>query len=183
MDRCRKDASELRLNRYPPVSLARLADGRVKRTWPHTDFGIITLLFQDDVGGLELEDRRTPGTFVPVAPAPPGGPSEMVVNISDTFQRWTNGVIRAGVHQVAPPPAYKARALAVHGNGNGHANGSGHANGGGVLPERHSCVFFAKASRDTSAGPLPQFVSDEHPAQYDEITALEFQQRMTSQLY
>lgn len=169
VDRCRQDASEIRLNHYPPVSLDRLADGRVKRTWPHTDFGIITLLFQDDVGGLELEDRSHPGTFVPVLPTLPGAKSEMVVNISDTFQRWTNGVIKAGIHQVSPPPAYKLKSDTTNGNG--------------ILPERHSCVFFAKASRDTSAGPLSQFVSEDYPAQYDEITALEFQQRMTSQLY
>lgn len=166
VDRCRQDASEIRLNHYPAISLERLADGQVKRTWPHTDFGIITLLFQDDVGGLELEDRTRPGIFVPVTPAPPGGPTEMVVNISDTFQRWTNGVIKAGVHQVSPPPTYCKSGTNK-----------------GMLPERHSCVFFAKASRDTSVGPLPQFVSDENPAQYDEITALEYQQRMTSQLY
>lgn len=166
VDRCCPAASEIRMNRYPPVSVERLADGRVKRTWPHTDFGIITLLFQDHVGGLELEDRSRPGTFVPVTPVMigPDQKSEMVVNISDTFQRWTNGVIRAGLHQVSAPPAYKA-------------------NTEGILPERHSCVFFFKASRDTSAGPLPQFVTDSNPAQYDEITALQYQQRMTKELY
>jgi isopenicillin N synthase-like dioxygenase len=164
VDRCIPAASEIRMNHYPRISLEALADGRVKRTWPHTDFGIITLLFQDGIGGLELEDRTRPGTFVPVTPTSPGQQSEMIVNISDTFQRWTNGVIRAGLHQVSSPPAFKA-------------------DKDGVLPERHSCVFFFKASRDTSVGPLPEFVSDERPAQYDEITALEFQQRMTKELY
>lgn len=168
VSRCCPAASEIRMNRYPPVSTERLADGRVKRTWPHTDFGIITLLFQDHVGGLELEDRTRPGTFVPVTPVKvgPGQKSEMVVNISDTFQRWTNGVIKAGLHQVSAPPAYKAAAAP-----------------NGILPERHSCVFFFKATRDTSAGPLPEFVTAEYPAQYDEITALEYQQRMTKELY
>ncbi|CAN8105226.1 unnamed protein product [Discula destructiva] len=166
VDRCRPAVSEIRLNRYPPTAVERLADGRVKRTWPHTDFGIITLLFQDHVGGLELEDRTRPGTFVPVTPVKigEGQKCEMVVNISDTFQRWTNGVIKAGLHQVAAPPAYKA-------------------NTEGMLPERHSCVFFFKASRDTSAGPLPQFVTAENPAQYDEMTALQYQQLMTKELY
>ncbi|KAK2606644.1 hypothetical protein N8I77_005378 [Diaporthe amygdali] len=165
--RCCPAASEIRMNRYPPVSMERLADGRVKRTWPHTDFGIITLLFQDHVGGLELEDRAQPGTFVPVTPVKvgPGQKSEMVVNISDTFQRWTNGVIKAGLHQVSAPPAYKTSAA------------------DGILPERHSCVFFFKACRNTSAGPLPEFVTPENPAHYDEITALEYQQRMTKELY
>ncbi|KAG8156897.1 hypothetical protein KVR01_013310 [Diaporthe batatas] len=163
VDRCRPDASEIRLNRYPPIPRAHLASGLVRRTWPHTDFGIITLLFQDHVGGLELEDRTSPGTFVPIAPVRPGQPAEMIVNASDTFERWTNSVVRPGLHQVAPPPPAAGDEI--------------------VLPERYSCVFFAKAGRETSAGPLPHFVSEENPARYDEITALQFQQRRTQLLY
>jgi len=162
--RCQKTASEIRLNHYPPVTIERLADGRVKRTWPHTDFGIITLLFQDHVGGLELEDRSHPGTFAPVIPAELGQPTEVLVNVSDTFERWTNGVIRAAVHRVSAPANFEARIQ-------------------GLLPERHSCVFFFKPSRDVSVGPLPDFVTPDNPAKYDEITALQYQQRKTNELY
>jgi isopenicillin N synthase-like dioxygenase len=162
VDRCRRDASEIRLNRYPSIPREHLADGNVKRTWPHTDFGIITLLFQDGIGGLELEDRARPGKFTAITPVQPGQPSEMIVNVSDTFERWTNGVIKPGLHQVSPPPGSENEP---------------------VLPERYSCVFFAKASRDTSAGPLPHFITEDNPAHYDEITALEFQQRRTELLY
>jgi isopenicillin N synthase-like dioxygenase len=63
VERCTRAASELRVLHYPSVSIKTLLDGKHKRTWPHTDFGIITLLFQDSVGGLELEDRMNPGTF------------------------------------------------------------------------------------------------------------------------
>ncbi|GJN68088.1 gibberellin 20-oxidase [Purpureocillium lilacinum] len=164
VQRCQPASSELRLNHYPPTDLRQLAEGKVKRTWPHTDFGIITLLFQDTVGGLELEDRSQPGTFAPVLPGNPDGPTEMVVNISDTFQRWTNNVIKAGVHQVSVPPTMKGRTE-------------------GFCPERYSGIFFFKAHRDTSAGPLPHFVTEKRPAAYDEITALQYQQRMTKVLY
>ena len=162
--RCQPAASELRLNHYPSVDLCELAEGKVKRTWPHTDFGIITLLFQDDIGGLELEDRRRPGTFVPVTSGDYNGQTVMVVNISDTFQRWTNDHITAGLHQVSVPPSMKGRDE-------------------GVCPERYSSIFFFKADRQTSVGPLPEFVGDETPALYDEITALQFQQRRTKLLY
>ncbi|TLS25368.1 hypothetical protein PpBr36_06901, partial [Pyricularia pennisetigena] len=155
VDRCRQEASEISLNRYPQIATETLAEGRTKRIWPHTDYGVITLLFQGGVGGLELEDRTRPGEFLPVAPTPPGQKAEMVVNASDTFERWTNGVVRAGLHRVALP--YDERRA--------------------VVPERYSCAFFQKASRETSAGPLPQFVTEENPARYDEITALQFQQR------
>ena len=44
--------SELRLLHYPPVPHG-LPAGTV-RCGEHTDYGTITLLFQDDVGGLEV---------------------------------------------------------------------------------------------------------------------------------
>ncbi|QBZ53675.1 hypothetical protein PoMZ_09363, partial [Pyricularia oryzae] len=155
VDRCRQEASEISLNRYPQIATETLAEGHTKRIWPHTDYGVITLLFQDGVGGLELEDRTRPGEFLPVTPTAPGGRAEMVVNASDTFERWTNGVVRAGLHRVTLPCDEKRA----------------------VVPERYSCAFFQKASRETSAGPLPHFVTEDNPARYDEITALQFQQR------
>ena len=157
VQRCIPAASELRLNHYPVVSLAKLREGRTKRAWPHTDFGIITLVFQDNVGGLELEDRSRPNTFVPVTR---GSEGEIAINISDTFQRWTNGVICAGAHQVTLPPKMKDQQ-------------------DGVIPERQSTVFFFKAHRDVSVGPLPDFVRPSQPAQYDEVTALQHHKRMT----
>jgi isopenicillin N synthase-like dioxygenase len=59
-----QDADNLfRLIRYPPVERAAIRAGTTARTTPHTDFGSITILFQDDVGGLEVEDPATPGTY------------------------------------------------------------------------------------------------------------------------
>jgi isopenicillin N synthase-like dioxygenase len=164
-DRCHPAHSELRLNHYPATDLRQLCDGKTKRTWPHTDFGIITLLFQDDVGGLELEDRSSEAEkFVPVHSDSYGDEAEMVVNISDTLERWTNGVIRAGVHRVDVPVQLKDKQE-------------------GVCPDRYSGIFFMKASRATSVGPLPAFVSESRPAIFDDLTALEYQKIKTAQLY
>ena len=163
-ERCAPSASEIRLNHYPAVDMQTLRKGIIKRTWPHTDFGIITLLFQDDIGGLELEDRTAPGKFVPVDPGPAEKPSEMVVNISDTLERWSNGVIRAGVHRVDVPRGMKGQKL-------------------GTCPDRYSSIFFFKAARETSVGPLPAFISEKWPAQFGSITALEFQKQRTGMLY
>jgi len=161
VNRCAPAVSELRLNHYPPITIEKLNQGKARRTWPHSDFGIMTLLFQDAVGGLELEDRRHPGNFVPVIR---GSPAEMVINISDTFQRLTNNVIRSGLHQVTRPDGMKKLQ-------------------NGVLPERYSIVFFVKAGRHTSVGPLPQFVGPERPAEYEDITALQLHKEKTSELY
>jgi isopenicillin N synthase-like dioxygenase len=165
--RCEPAASEIRLNHYPAVNLSIINKGNLRRTWPHTDFGIITLLFQDLVGGLECEDREKKDAFLAIDPADPRGPSEMVVNISDTLERWTNGLIRAAVHQVDIPPSLKGVTE-------------------GMCPDRYSSIFFFKAHRDTSVGPLPEFVTDGRPARYEEITALQFQHQRSSrtrQLY
>lgn len=162
VNRCIPAASEIRLNHYPVTNLATLTKN--KRTWPHTDFGIITLLFQDTVGGLELEDRKNPGSFLPVTPGDPRAPTELVVNISNTFQRWSNNTIRAGLHQVTVPWAMKNKKE-------------------GFCPDRYSSIFFFKAHRECSVGVLPEFVCKDKPAAYDDITALQYQQRMTEVLY
>lgn len=158
--RCVPATSELRLNYYPAVSIQRLQEGRTKRGWPHTDFGIITLLFQDAVGGLEIENRSQPDTFEPLIR---DSPSEIAINVSDTFQRWTNGTLRAGVHQVTVPSTMKVKPEAM-------------------VPQRRSAVFFFKAHRDVSVGPLAEFVSPNRPAKYEEMTALQFHQQMTGVL-
>ena len=161
VDRCTPAASELRMLYYPPVSVERLKLGTIKRAWPHTDFGIITLLFQDGLGGLECEDRRNPFTFQPVVPT---DDNEMIVNTSDTFNRWTNGKVTAGIHQVNVPPSMIEVST-------------------GYIPERYSSVFFFKAHREVSVGPLDHFVTEKNPAKYPNITALQFHREMTDILY
>ena len=99
-ERTNHDSSEARLNYYPQVDVQELKTGNARRIWPHTDSGLITLLLQDDVGGLEFEDRQNPGAFLPLSST---ASTDMVVNVADTLERWTNGVLRAGLHQVNIP--------------------------------------------------------------------------------
>lgn len=82
--RCEKPVTEARLNYYAPVSKVSLAENKGQRAWAHTDFGLITLLVQDAAGGLEIEDRDRPGTFIPIIRE---DPTEITVYISDTMER------------------------------------------------------------------------------------------------
>ncbi len=84
--------STLRLVHYPPTPLLRPDD--FMGIYPHTDYGFITILAQDDVGGLEI--HRLDGAWVE-APHLPGA---FVVNIGDVFARWTNDVFNSSPHRV-----------------------------------------------------------------------------------
>ena len=61
---------------------------------PHTDFGVLTVLAQDDVGGLQVQDLN--GDWV----AAPPMPGTLVVNVGDLLARWTNDEYRSTPHRV-----------------------------------------------------------------------------------
>lgn len=162
-ERCKPASSELRYNHYPSVALEKIVGGQTRRGWPHTDFGLITLLFQDTQGGLQYENRNQEGTFLDLIR---GSEDEVAVNISNTFQRWSNDFFPAGVHQVWLPPLTEEQ----------------EAQKDYVLAERNSTVFFFKAHCDTSVGALPDFITADRPSQYEDITALKYHKLMTEVL-
>jgi len=82
----------LRLLHYPPQDPQSPADEYGSA--PHTDFGGITLLATEDVGGLSV---RTPtGDWVDVPPKP----DAFVMNVGDMLHRYSNGILRSTPHKV-----------------------------------------------------------------------------------
>jgi isopenicillin N synthase-like dioxygenase len=78
--------------RYPPHP--GTFDGTLYGAAPHTDYGILTLLAQDDTGGLEVRARD--GTWIPVDPTP----GTLICNIGDALMRWSNDVYVSTPHRV-----------------------------------------------------------------------------------
>jgi isopenicillin N synthase-like dioxygenase len=61
---------------------------------PHTDYGCLTLLWQDQVGGLEVQTHE--GEWVTAHPIE----NTLVVNVGDLLMRWTNEGFKSTPHRV-----------------------------------------------------------------------------------
>jgi isopenicillin N synthase-like dioxygenase len=61
---------------------------------PHTDWGCITVLWQDNVGGLQVRNRS--GQWIDAPPID----GTFVINIGDMLERWSNDLFVSTPHRV-----------------------------------------------------------------------------------
>ncbi|XP_057961456.1 gibberellin 2-beta-dioxygenase 8-like [Malania oleifera] len=88
-ENCSPSACYIRMNRYPPCPMSSEVYGLM----PHTDSDFLTVLHQDQIGGLQLIKG---GKWIAVKP----NPQALVINIGDLFQAWSNGVYKSVEHKV-----------------------------------------------------------------------------------
>ncbi|KAI9337926.1 hypothetical protein BDR26DRAFT_863305 [Obelidium mucronatum] len=134
----------LRLLHYPKCPPSEINDFS-RRCGAHTDYGSVTFLFQDSVGGLEVLDRSK-NEFVRAVPIP----GTIVVNVGDLLQRWTNDYLTSNQHRVVKP----------------YSVGED-----GFLPARYSIAYFCDPDSDTKVETIPKFITEKNPNKYEPVTA------------
>ena len=85
----------VRMLHYPPHPVDAPED--LFGSAPHTDYGFLTLVCQDDTGGLEV--KRRAGGWISATPVP----GAFVLNAADILMRWTNNRFVSTLHRVANP--------------------------------------------------------------------------------
>ncbi|MEH1787352.1 MAG: 2-oxoglutarate and iron-dependent oxygenase domain-containing protein [Nostoc sp.] len=121
----------LRLLHYPP--LQTLPKPEQVRAGEHSDYGSITLLFQDDVGGLEVQTASREWIAAPAIP------DTVVVNTGDLMQRWTNDIFCSTKHRVMIPSDNR------------------------VKQSRYSIAFFCHPNDDTEIACLESCQKEQSP--------------------
>ncbi|XP_077987142.1 uncharacterized protein LOC144441443 isoform X1 [Glandiceps talaboti] len=104
---------------YPALSSEYQVKPGQQRCGEHSDYGSITLLFQDNAGGLEV--MNTHGKYVAATPIE----GTIIVNLGDLMQRWTTDKLKATKHRVVMPTTDEDK-----------------------LKERQSIAFFAYPDKD-----------------------------------
>jgi isopenicillin N synthase-like dioxygenase len=134
----------LRMNNYALPEGERIElDGDLIGMGEHTDFGIVTLLWADDVKGLQVLDAN--GGWHDVSPLP----GALLINFGDLMARWTNERWRSTLHRVKPPIV------------------------DGTIRRRRSAAFFLDGNHDALIAALPGVVAEGEAPVYAPITVAE----------
>ena len=153
---CDAKDNTLRLLYYPPVQKQLLDQPSQRRIGEHTDYGTITLLFQDSVGGLQVKNHE--GNYVQATPIE----GTIVVNAADLLARWSNDLIKSTEHRVVSPP-YDPLSDSY--------------------PARYSIAYFCHPNFAATIACLDGTWDDQKPKKYPPINSLEYLVQRLSATY
>ncbi|MFY0605749.1 MAG: isopenicillin N synthase family oxygenase [Cyclobacteriaceae bacterium] len=143
-DKVRQGNSILRQIHYFPIENPDEIPPDAVRAAEHGDINLITLLMGASADGLQV--RRRDGEWIPITALP----DQIVVNVGDMLDRLTNHKLKSTIHRVVNPP----REL--------------------MGSSRYSIPFFMHPISDMDLTCLDSCVTEEHPKQYEDMTAGEF---------
>ena len=154
-----------------------LHSGKIARNPAHSDFGTLTLLFQDDIGGLEIADLgsanteksaefEATGSFSPVKPVP----GTIIVNVGYLLMRWSNKRWKNTIHRVVGPSSRPMREEPTDSD-NPSTTGSEFGFLEGTTPQRHSIPFFVNPDPKTIIEALPGCWREDVPKKWKPIKA------------
>ena len=114
------------------------------RAGAHGDINLITLLMGASTGGLQV--LRKDGEWIDAIPQE----DELVINVGDMLERHTNNKLRSTIHRVINPPKEEWG------------------------KPRYSIPFFMHPRSEMRLDCLEECIDEDHPKQYEDITAGEF---------
>ncbi|KAH1886737.1 hypothetical protein KXW95_003386 [Aspergillus fumigatus] len=129
------------------------------RAAAHTDYGCLTLLFNDSGEGLQV--LRNNGQYEYV----PRKDGCAVLNVGDLLSRFFNGVLPSTMHRVVEPPATRSGSSADQ------------------VPDRYAIAFFGHFNLDLLVKPLDALVSATNPARFEPVVAGEHVKTRVKQLH
>lgn len=164
--------NQLRLLHYPPIPASELEKESSARMPAHSDWGSITMLFQDDCGGLEVENQHVPGEFIKALPLK----NAIIMNIGDLLMRWSNGkwrniiffgrttvtkittdYLRSTLHRVTLPPAQDRYTGEER-----------------MTRARYSIPYFVSPDIDAVIECLSECANAENPVKYEPVVQREY---------
>ena len=143
-DRVRNGNSILRAIHYYPLENPQDIPEGAVRAAAHGDINLITLLMGASTAGLQI--LRRDGKWIPVTALE----DRIVVNVGDMLERLTNKKLISTIHRVVNPPSEL------------------------LNTPRYSIPFFMHPVSEMDLTCLASCIDDNHPKQFEDITAGEF---------
>ncbi|MDX2377665.1 isopenicillin N synthase family oxygenase [Microbacterium sp. LRZ72] len=139
--RSRNATGTMRMNNYALTpGLAVSLDGDLRGMGEHTDYGVVTVLWADQVKGLQILGND--GAWYDVNP----DDGALLVNLGDVTARLTNDHWMSTLHRVKPPVV------------------------NGTIERRRSVAYFHSFDWDAVVEPLPECVGEGESPLYEPIT-------------
>lgn len=129
------DCALLRVLHYPPLP-DKIEPAQI-RAGEHTDYGALTILFQDNIGGLEVQTVDSKWISAPYYE------DTVLINVGDVMEMWTNGVLKSTLHRVVNPIDDEKK-----------------------LRSRYSTAFFCDPDLDAEINTIENFLSIQKPSKY-----------------